>query len=164
MSLSWKLFMVVCVLQLLLTAFFTCTSVISLFQTGDFYYLFQTLAFGMMVWLAILALGLLNNNYPDVPVSGRQKTIFNWLFLVNFLLITFLFGLIFAEFGQLRALARLTGRRLFAFPFEIIAFFFVYFAILLFQFTILYGLYTLRRELYRNFMEKQFEFEGKDYA
>ena len=158
---KWKFFGLTCVLQLLTTAFFSITSFINLLQLGLFYFLLQTIAFVLMTWLTILALNILNNNYPDVPVGGRQKTIFNWLFLLNFLLLAFLFGLVIAEYKNLKALTNLLDRSIFSLPFKWLLPFFIYSIILVFQFIILYGLYAIRIELYRNFMKKQFEFEER---
>jgi len=161
MSAKWKFFGLICVLQLLATAFFSITSFINLLQLGLFYFLLQTIAFVLMTWLTILALNILNNNYPDVPVGGRQKTIFNWLFLLNFLLLAFLFGLVIAEYKNLKVLTNLLDRSIFSLHFKWLLPFFIYSIILVFQFIILYGLYAIRIELYRNFMSKQFEFEER---
>ena len=161
MSVKWKFFGLICVLQLLATAFFSITSFINLLQLGLFYFLLQTIAFVLMTRLTILALNILNNNYPDVPVGGRQKNIFNWLFLLNFLLLAFLFGLVIAEYKNLKALTNLLDRSIFSLPFKWLLPFFIYSIILVFQFIILYGLYAIRIELYRNFMKKQFEFEER---
>jgi len=161
MSVKWKFFGLICVLQLLATAFFSITSFINLLQLGLFYFLLQTIAFVLMTRLTILALNILNNNYPDVPVGGRQKTIFNWLFLLNFLLLAFLFGLVISEYKNLKVLTNLLDRSIFSLPFKWLLPFFIYSIILVFQFIILYGLYAIRIELYRNFMKKQFEFEER---
>jgi len=55
-------------------------------------------------------LNVLNNNYPDKPITGRQKNVFNWLFLLNFLLVAFLFGVLFAEYRELHPIANLIDR------------------------------------------------------
>jgi hypothetical protein len=156
-----KIFQVVSFLQMLATAFFSITSFINLFQTSDIYLLFQTTAFVLMSSLAILLLNILNNNYPDKPITGRQKSVFNWLFILNFLLIAFLFGLIFAEYGELHSIANLIDRPVLSLPFKLLVLVFTYITLLVFQFIILYGLYSIRRQIYRNFMNKEFEFEGK---
>lgn len=160
MSFSWKLFRIICFLQVLLTVFYSITSCIKLFQYNDrFYYFFESLAFGLMLWLAVLAMNLLNNNYPDKPVAGSEKTMFNWLFLLNFVLLTFLFGLFFAELSRLKDISQLFNRRVFRLSFTIFLPVLFSFITLLFQLVILYGLYSLRRLLYFNFSKKEFEFE-----
>ena len=161
MSTPWKLFKFVCFVQMLATVYFTITSLISLFQSGDIYYLFETMAFGLMSALSILALNILSSNYPDKAIVGRQKRIFNWLFLLNFLLIAFLFGLFFAEYGQLKSFSRLFGRSIFILPVRLLLPLIAVVTLLIFQFVILYGLYELRRLLFKNFfVNKKFEFES----
>src|SRR5688572_30745398 len=161
MSTSWKLFKFVCFLQMLATVYFTITSLFSLLQSGDIYYLFETIAFGLMSALSMLALNILSSNYPDKVIEGRQKRIFNWLFLLNFLLIAFLFGLFFAEYGQLKSFSRLFGRFIFILPFRLLLPLIAVVTLLIFQFVILYGLYELRRLLFKNFfVNKKFEFES----
>ena len=160
MSFSWKLFRIICFLQVLLTAFYAITSFINLFKYSNrFYHFFESLAFGLMLWLAVLAMNLLNNNYPDKPVAGSEKTMFNWLFLLNFVLLTFLFGLFFAELSRLKDISQLFNRRVFRLSFTLFLPVLVSFITLLFQLVILYGLYSLRRLLYFNFSKKEFEFE-----
>ena len=89
------LFRIVCFLQMLITVFLTFTSVISLFSTGRLYFVIESLAFMLMAALAILGLTLMSTHYPDKPVTGKQKSVFNWLFLLNFLLLAFVFALFF---------------------------------------------------------------------
>lgn len=159
LSLKWALLRIIAFLQLLITAFLGFSSFISLFQTGSIYFLFQTLAFLLICSLALLFLNVFNNNYPDKPILGRQKTIFNWLFLLNFLLISFLFALIFAEYRELNSIANLLHRTTTRLPFQFLVFIILYSGLLLFQFIILYGLYSLRKEIYSNFLSKKFDFE-----
>jgi len=162
MRLNWNLFKVVCFLQMLATAFFAITAFITLFQASDIYFLFESIAFALMSSLAILALNILGSNYPDKPITGRQKSIFNWLFLLNFLLLTFLFGLVFAEYGLMRSLPHLAGQSIFSLSFELWLPFLINVSLLIFQFIILYGLYSIRRQLYINFFKnKRFEFESE---
>jgi hypothetical protein len=109
--------------------------------------------------LTILAVNLLNNNYPDEPVEGRQKKSFNRLFLINFLFLAPLFGFEIAEFRSLSQLANLTSKQLFELPFSIFLMLINYSGVLILQLLILYGLYKLRIELYQNFTRREFEFE-----
>ncbi len=113
-----------------------------------------------MMLLAVLAIHLLNNNYPDNPVEGNQKKNFNRLFLINFLFLAFLFGFIIAEFRSLTHLASSTGKNIFDLPLMTFLMLFIYSGMLIFQLVIFYGLYKLRLELYSNFMKRKFEFEN----
>jgi len=163
MPFSWQLFRIVCLLQMMATVFLSFASLISFFNAGRFSYVFETIAFALVASLAIFALNLLNTNYPDKPVVGKQKSIFNWLFLINFLLLAFLFAHFFADYNGLRVLSSLTGRSIFSFSFRFWWPVILFGATIIFQFIILYGLYILRRLLYLNFYEaRQFEFEGKE--
>jgi hypothetical protein len=148
------------VLQMLATVYFAITSLIDLFQSSPFYFFFQALVFALASSLAILALNVVNNNYPDIPVAGTQKTIFNWLFLLNFLLLAFLFGLVIAEYRQVSLLREFTRKSPFGLPFHFFLPLLIYAVILIFQLIILYGLYILRRQVYVNFRRKKFDFEN----
>jgi len=162
MPFKWKLLGLVCILQMLVTVFFSISSLIRFFQYGVFILLFQFIAFALMSWLAILAINILNNNYPDKPIAGNQKRIFNWLFLINFLLIAFLFGLVFSEYRNLKSLAQAMKRPVFSLGIESTTGLIINLIMLIFHFTILYALYFLRRIIYQNFIGHQFEFENND--
>ncbi|HEX5652630.1 MAG TPA: hypothetical protein VFX58_06130 [Chitinophagaceae bacterium] len=156
------LFRVVCFLQMLLTVFLSFTSLMYLIRTGRFYFFLESVFFILIASLAILGISLVATNYPDKPVAGKQKIVFNWLFLLNFLLLSFLFGLVFAEFRQLEIIASLFDKPVFTLSFQLMVPFITNLIILGFQFIILYGLYTLRRQLFENFFaSQQFEFENK---
>jgi hypothetical protein len=147
---------------MLAAIFFSFVSLISLFSEGSGGFLFTCLAYVMVAWLAIVGINLLNNNYPDRPVSGKQKTIFNWVYLLNFILLSFLFGIVFREYRLLRLIAHWTFRPVFGLPYRLLMNLYIHILVLIFQLIILYGLYTLRRELYQNFFRnKQFEFENE---
>jgi hypothetical protein len=148
---------------MLAASVFAIMALINFFRSGGFSELARLILFVFIFMLTILALNIINNNYPDTPVTGKQKTNFNRLFLLNFLFLVFLFGIIIAEYRELSSVAALFGRTVFQLPFNLYIPFFIHLLILFFQLAILYGLYELRRELYFNFMKKKFEFE-KDQA
>jgi hypothetical protein len=132
---------------------------INLIGDGLFSAFIRILLFMCIFLLTILAIHILNNNYPDVPVTGKQKTNFNRLFLINFLFLAFLFGIVFAEYREVQAWSALIGKPFFQLPLEAYIGLLSSTGILFLQLIILYGLYELRRELYINFMKKEFEFE-----
>jgi hypothetical protein len=71
--------------------------------------------------------------------------------------------LVFAEFRQLETIASLFDKPVFTLSFQLMVPFITNLIILGFQFIILYGLYTLRRQLFDNFFaSQQFEFENKN--
>jgi len=134
-------------------------ALVTLFRSVNFYMFIVVLLFVLIFLLTILAINILNNNYPDIPVSGKQKTNFNRLYLLNFIFLIFLFGIIFAEYKFLRDLATLTGKSILELPLNLFISLFGNVVVLIFQFIIFSGLYNLRRELYVNFTKKEFEFE-----
>ncbi|MEI9944723.1 MAG: hypothetical protein WDN26_10940 [Chitinophagaceae bacterium] len=160
MSIRWKIFRVVCILQIIAAGYIILSSLIRFFEHALFSNFARMLLFLLIISLAILAVNLLNNNYPDTPVAGKQKRSFNILFLLNFLFLAFLFGFIIAEYRELKEIATLLRRSWLQLPFSFLLPIIVYIITLIFQFIILYGLYLLRRKLYENFMKRKFEFEG----
>jgi Na+/proline symporter len=127
---------------------------------GGFMSLLQAIAFGFIAALPIFTFSLYNNNFPDKLIEGRQKRYFNRLFLINFLLIAFLFGFIFRDYRdailQSKSLGLGSGLYLaFFIPFIISC------CVLVFHFSILYGLYWLRRHINTNDSHKQFDFEDE---
>jgi len=159
MSIGKHLFRIVCFLQMLITCYLGFIALTNFIRLGRFYYALETVCFILIASLAILALTLLNTNYPDKPVMGRQKSVFNWLFLINFLLLSFLFGLFFSEYRILNESRQFGGRVVISLPFNTLLPLLTALAILIFQLIILFGLYNLRRELYFNYRRREFEFE-----
>jgi phosphoglycerol transferase MdoB-like AlkP superfamily enzyme len=142
-------------------AFIMLMTLLDFFRHASFGDIFKLILFLLITLISIFAVNILNNNYPDTPVTGGQKKTFNRLFLLNFLFLAILFGLIIAEFRTALAISKLLNISFFELPFRLLMMFFSYVLTLIFQFIILYGLYDLRRLLYVNFMKRKFEFEGK---
>ncbi len=157
------LFRAVCILQMLITVFLAFSSLAALFSSGHPYFAMETVFLALMASLAILGLNLVTSHYPDKPVTGKLKRAFNWLFLLNFLLLAYLFGLFFREWKLLRLAAFALDKSMGSIPLQYYTSFLISVAILIFQLMILYGLYHLRRKLYFNFMRQQeFEFESEN--
>lgn len=160
MPLHWKLFRTICIAQLIAAAFNILNALFNFFRHASWSSLIGLALFLAIMLLAVLAIHLLNNNYPDEPVDGKQKKSFNRLFLSNFLFLSFLFGFIIAEFRSLTHLTNSSGKTFFDFPLGIFLMLFMYVGMLILQLIILYGLYKLRLELYSNFMKRKFDFEN----
>jgi hypothetical protein len=160
MSFGWKIFRLICVLQMTISALILFSTLFDFFRNPSFGDVFKLLLFLLTIMLSILAVNTLNNNYPDTPVTGNQKKNFNRLFLLNFIFLAVLFGLIIAEYRQVSEIAELFNRQILQLRFSYYVTLLGYVAVLIFQFVILYGLYELRRILYMNFRKKKFEFEG----
>ena len=84
MPLRWKLFRLTCILQMIAAGFKALEALLTFFQHISFGSIVGVLLFSSILMLTMLAINLLNNNYPDSPVEGRQKKVFNRLFLLNF--------------------------------------------------------------------------------
>ena len=157
MSIRWKLFRAICIVQMIAAAVNVLDILFNFFRYASWTGLIGLILFTAILLLTILAVNLLNNNYPDDPVEGRQKKSFNRLFLINFLFLAFLFGFVIAEIRSLNKLIISLG--ISSLPRSIFLMLFVYSVMLILQLIILYGLYKLRLELYSNFMKRKFEFE-----
>ena len=152
---------IICIIQALMAIVQCFTSLFGLLTGGGFMSLLQAIAFGFIAALPILTFTVYNNNYPDKLIEGRQKKNFNRIFLINFLLIAFLFGFVFRDYRdgilQSRTLGVGSG-------FDLV--FFIPFIIscctLIFHFSILYGLYWLRRQINNTIGSRQFDFEDEN--
>ena len=159
MPLRWRLFRLICVLQILLTLSESGISTIWMFiSTNPVYNFFNAAAFIVMLLLANLGLNIINKNYPNEPIVDVQKSRFNWLFLINFMLLSFSSGHLIAEYRTISKLYFFTNsiRNL---PYSVILAFLMYLLIFIFHIIILYGLFFLRRLIYYNYLQKEFEFE-----
>ena len=155
MPLQWKLFRLICALQILLTLSQSGISTIWIFiSTNPIYNFFNAAAYIIMLLLANLGLNVLNNNYPSDPIVDDQKSRFNWLFLFNFLLLSFSSGHLIAEYRALHKLYLFTGsfRNL---PYTDVLSLLMYLFIFIFHVIILYGLFFLRRLIYNNYLQKK---------
>jgi hypothetical protein len=159
MPLRWKSFRIICILQLVIAVFILFNSAIRVVFDLSFTDIAECILFLLIMLLAIFAINLVNNNYPDTPVTGTQKKNFNRLFLANFIFLAFLFGFIIAEFKSLQDYADGINRSVSDLDFEFFTMLTAYLVTLIFQFVILYGLFVLRRLLYLNFTKQKFEFE-----
>lgn len=143
-----------------ISALILFSTLFDFFRSPSFGEVFKLLLFLLTIMLSIMAVNTLNNNYPDTPVTGIQKKNFNRLFLLNFLFLAVLFGLIIGEYRQVSEISQLFNKDILQLRFSYYVMLLGYVAVLIFQFVILYGLYDLRRVLYINFRKKKFEFEG----
>lgn len=149
---GWKLFRLVCIIQMIIVAFELILSVGGLFGKEFIVFSFITSVAYLLIFVFVYqGLSLINYNYPDTPLSVRQKKIFNWLFLLNFLLIALLFGQIVNEWRALPIpeLFQLSVSDILYFGFPLII------SVLLFIFHIIFliGMYNLRRLIYHNTIE-----------
>jgi hypothetical protein len=148
MNLRWKLFRFVCILQMILAACQVFMYIAGLFAgRNSLYNLLVIGIFCIMVIFIYQGLSILNYNYPDTPLTVKQKRAFNWLFLFNFLLIAFLFARVVNDWWVVPflfdAAVQITGGLFFLTPFLFSIFIFVFHLILL------TGFYMLRRTIHQ---------------
>ena len=152
---------IICLIQLIL-AVFQCFSSLIGFLSGQFVFLFQAIAFGLITLLPILTIILIGNNFPDKVIAGKQRQNFNRIFLANFLLIAFLFGFLFKDLRDVQTIAKAMATPLYQLPIFFLGGLLISFIMLVFHFLILYGLYWLRSHINYNASRKQFDFETKN--
>jgi hypothetical protein len=154
LSTGWKLFRVACILQMIAVGLQLIFNGGRLFH-GNFrvHAVIAVLVYGLNFAFLYQALSILNYNYPDTPLSGRQKKSFNWLYLLNFLCITFLFADLVREWKSTVPFldnfqASLLIYLMVIFPVILTVFIFI------FHIVFLVGMYNLRRLIYKNTVEK----------
>lgn len=155
-TLFWKLFRVICILQLILVAFKGIFAISQLFYSGSILLtLINIIAYTFVFLFVYHGLSMLNYNYPDVPLSLKQKRSFNILFLINFILISFLFAqvvntwwmtpLVFDGGFAKKYWFMLTAQL--AFPWLIFIIHLIFLA----------GMFRLRRTIYKNTIDTWYE-------
>ena len=157
---------IVCIVQILIAVFRCLSSFTGLVLNGEFIFLLQSIAFALIAILPIITFNISNNFFPDKLIEGRQKKNFNLVFLINFLLISFLFGFVFQDFKYYRNAVKLSHAFSDAARYRLSVAYLINFiiscAMLIFHFSILYGHYWMRRYINNNASRKQFDFEIQD--
>ena len=150
LPLSWKLFKVLSILQLLMVATRMMMSLSRLFVGQHvFLHLIEIIVYTLVFIFLYQGLSILNYNYPDIPLSDRQKKRFNILFLVNFLLISFLFGEVVSEWRVLAPIIGFVSNE-FKSLLSLSAFFLFTAIMFIFHLIFLAGMFKLRRTIYQN--------------
>ena len=153
------LFRIICGTQLILAVFQSFMSLIGLLSESRMIYLFQALAFVFIALLPILALIILSVNYPDKPFTETRRKNFNRLFIINFILISFLSGFVVRDYKAARMDAQITDFESSSFDHLFDINFLASVTMMLFHLVTLYGLVWLRRKIGKNTGTKQFDFE-----
>ena len=167
MTRSWLIILrIVCIIQILIAIFQCLSSFTGLVLNGEFIFLLQSIAFAFIAILPIITFNISNNFFPDKLIEGRQKKNFNRIFLINFLLISFLFGFVFQDFKDYRNAVKLSHSfsvaTVYRPPVAYLISFIFSCAMLILHFSILYGHYWMRRYINNNANRKQFDFEIQD--
>jgi len=149
---------IICLIQIILAVFQCFLSLLNLLS-GEFIFLLQAIAFGFIALLPIFTFTLIGTNFPDKIIAGKQRKNFNRIFLVNFLLIAFLFGFFFKDLRIVKDFANRLAVPVYKLDLFFLGGFLISSIMLVFHFCILYGLYLLRSHINYNASRKQFDFE-----
>ncbi len=148
----WKIFKVICILQAIFAGFAAGLNFLYFIQYFSFITAFNTICFTSIALFASLGMSMVSNNYPDTLLGTAQKRYFNFQYIFNFLLVSFIIAHIYSQRWILSFLW-----------FDFSPSFFqalwlyspviIYVLMLFFQLRILYGMFRLRRELYANYLK-----------
>jgi hypothetical protein len=136
--------------QLILVAFLGVQSLGLLFSRDNaLLYLINIIAYTAVFLFVYHGLSILNYNYPDTPLSARQKRLFNVLYLINFLLIAFLFARVVNDWWMVRLVFDPEGQRDYAW-YIMTAFVLISWIIFIIHLVTLAGMFRLRRFIHEN--------------
>lgn len=95
---KWRIFKAVCIIQMTLVVLMLLISMSGVIYGDNIAWrLFESVCYALMIAFLYLGLTILNDNYPDTSLTNRQRRSFNLLFLVNFLLVAFLFAKVIVQ-------------------------------------------------------------------
>jgi hypothetical protein len=148
----WKLFRTICIVQLILVAFKGMLAFGEVFyQSNVVVGIIGIIAYTLVFIFVFNGLSMLNYNFPDIPLSPKQKRWFNILYLINFILIAFLFAQVVNSWWMTGFVFDKTS-----FSSNKSAWFFttalllVSWLVFIIHFVFLAGMFKLRRLIYQN--------------
>jgi hypothetical protein len=146
----WKVFRIMCVLQVLIAGLCAGYSFFYMLFLPTLFNVLDAFCFTAVGLFAALGISLINRNYPDIPPEGAQKRYFNWLYLINFFLIAYLAAHVYSEKTAVAVafLYAANGLGILWLILPVI----MYFMMFLLQIYILFRMFRLRRELYANYI------------
>jgi hypothetical protein len=150
LTMFWKTFRVLCIVQLILVAFSGVQSFgLLLTRANALLYLITLLAYISMFLFVYHGLSILNYNYPDTPLTAKQKRLFNILYLINFLLIAFLFARVVNDWWMVRYVFS-PDRSRDSTWFVMLGFLLISWFIFIIHLITLGGMFRLRRSIHEN--------------
>jgi len=148
----WKAFRTICIAQLILVAFKGMLSFREVFYTANALVgIIDIIAYAVVFIFVYHGLSMLNYNYPDVPLSPKQKRWFNILYLINFILIAFLFAQVVNSWWMVPfvfSMAAISANK--GAWFYITAMVLISWFIFIMHFIFLAGMFRLRRVIHEN--------------
>ena len=158
-NIFWKIFRAICIVQLILVAFKGMLSFREvLYQENMGVGIINIIAYALVFIFVYHGLSMLNYNYPDVPLSPRQKRWFNILYLINFILIAFLFAQIVNNWWMVYFVFDTESISVSKSSwFYVTALLLVSWFIFIIHFIFLAGMFRLRRLIYENTINTWYE-------
>ncbi len=151
-----SLFRMVCIIQFALCGYMAVNSFVYIFNAPGWHSYVSFGAFSVAVYLASFIIQMLNKNYPDEPLSVKQKSAFNWLFVLNF----FMFSLLLSyNINDVKLIIGSTKQEIALAGPLFYAMVLLHFLITILQVYILVNMVKLRRALNRNFEKKSLDLD-----
>jgi hypothetical protein len=157
LSTSWKIFRIICICQLVLVAFQGMLSISSLLSGKSIVmHIIEIIVYTLVFVFVYEGLSMLNYNYPDVPLSTKQKRSFNILYLINFLSIAFLFARVVNTWWIVPFLMETSNLNMYNWFYIIVLFLFAW-LIFIIHLVFLAGMFKLRRLIHQNTLNSWYE-------
>lgn len=141
-----------CVLQFALAGYMAVSSFVYIFNAPGWHSIVSFVAFGLAIYQVSFVLQIIYKNYPDTPLSLTQKATFNWLFMLNFFMLSALFTYNINDGRIVTELVKNKQTGLVGSLFYVMVA--LHFFVTVFQLLILLGMVKLRRKLNENFERK----------
>ena len=137
---------------MVLVAFQLMMSFAEVFFTPHLATIFKVIVYTTIFVFLYQGLSLINYNYPDIPLTTRQKRSFNWLYIVNVLLIAYLFAVVVSTRTILYIIFDREGRSIVSGVtlFYLLLPFLLASVIFLLHLVFLGGMFRLRRTIHQN--------------
>src|SRR5688500_12373398 len=157
LSTSWKIFRIICICQLVLVAFQGMLSISSLLSGKSIVmHIIEIIVYALVFIFVYEGLSMLNYNYPDIPLSPKQKRSFNLLYLINFLSIAFLFARVVNTWWILPFLLETSNLNMYNWFYITVLFLFAW-LIFIIHLVFLAGMFKLRRLIHQNTLNGWYE-------
>lgn len=150
-----SLFRLVCILQFVLCGYMAVGSFAEIFNRPGWYSTLSFTTFCAAIFLVTFLLQVMHGNYPDTPLSISQKSRFNRLFIINFLLFSVLLA---QNINDLKIIIA-SGRELNIVPSFVYAVTVLNICVTAFQAYIMVSMVKLRRALNKNFDNKELDLD-----
>lgn len=157
LSTSWKIFRIICICQLVLVAFQGMLSISSLLSGKSIVmHIIEIIVYALVFIFVYEGLSMLNYNYPDIPLSPKQKRSFNILYLINFLSIAFLFARVVNTWWIVPFLLETSNLNMYNWFYITVLFLFAW-LIFIIHLVFLAGMFKLRRLIHQNTLNGWYE-------